>query len=206
MDSTSSNRRDELARYVPAIVVAVVAAVAVPLGVTRGAPTVVLWLAFSVLAGAVLLFWESVRLLLDPTAPGDGTAEGTESGVPAELETRKRAALRALRDIEYERAIQRLSEEDYRTLEQKYRAEARAAMRAIDEGLAAWLPRADALLAEAEAGAPNGEVAPPTADTAQPAEPATVTGRACPKCNARNDADAVFCKKCGARVAEGTDA
>ena len=197
MDSTSKLRRDELARYVPAIGLVVIVAVAVPLGIVRGLPGVVLWLAFGVLSGAVLLFWEAARIVLDPTAPGDATAEGTEHGVPAELETRKRAALRALRDIEYERAIQRLSEEDYKVLEARYRAEARAAMRAIDDGVSAWMGKAEELMAKAERKADKG-----SAPVAKSKTTTTIEAGVCPKCATRNDADATFCKRCGVRVSD----
>ncbi len=211
MDSTNDTKgadaeRDDLARYVPWIIAGGVLVVSVTLGLLRGAPAVVLWLAFVALASAVLFFWETLRVVFDPNAPGDEAAIGDEEGLPAELETRKRAALRALRDLEFERAIHRLSEEDYKALEQKYRAEARAAMRALDADLGDWLTRADAMLAKVEAPTaakteapveapkPTSEATPPVADTAK---------AACPKCETANDTDAVFCKKCGTKLAAG---
>lgn len=139
-------RREQMIRRVPYIIALAMLVGAVVMGVLRGAPAVVLWLAFAMLSGAALLFWETLKVVLDPTAPGDDTAEGDEEGVPAELEARKKAALRALRDIEFERAIQRLSEEDYKGLEKKYRAEARSAMAAIEVGVGPWLKKAEALL------------------------------------------------------------
>jgi hypothetical protein len=205
--------RDEFARHVPLVAGAVVLVVAVPLGVVRGAPSVVLWVAFALLAAAVLLFWEALRTALDPAAPGDD-ADLDEEGVPTDLEAVKKAALKGLKDIEFERSIGRLSEEDHKELEQKYRAEARAAMRAIDEGLGQWLPRAEALLDEVAGGAvapvekpaatPEKEPQEESPKEAVVAEAKTV---ACPKCETANDTDAVFCKKCGTRVAaEVTDA
>lgn len=193
--------RDELARYVPWIGAAVVLAVAIPVGILRGAPAVVLWLAFTALASAVLLFWEAMRTALDPTSAGDAT-DTDDEGVPAELETRKRAALQALRDIEFERSIGRLSEDDFKALEVKYRDEARAAMRAIDEGLGPWLARAEAMLktVEAPVDAPTAR-AEAEAEVEAAAAPAPKREVVCAKCEATNDDDAVFCKKCGTRVA-----
>ena len=211
MDSTNDTKgadaeRDDLARYVPWIIAGGVLAVSVTLGLLRGAPAVVLWLAFVALASAVLFFWETLRVVFDPNAPGDEAAIGDEEGLPVELEARNRAALRALRDLEFERAIHRLSEEDYKALEQKYRAEARAAMRAIDADLGDWLTRADAMLAKVEAPtAAKTETLPeapkPTSDDA-PAVSDTAKA-ACPKCETANDTDAVFCKKCGTKLAAG---
>jgi hypothetical protein len=208
--------RDEFARYIPLAAAAVVVGLAVPLGLLRGAPTVVLWVAFALLAAAVLLFWEALRVALDPAAPGDD-ADLDEEGVPSDLEARKRAALKALRDIEFERSIGRLSEDDHKELEAKYRAEARDAMRAIDEGLGPWLARAEAMLDGAAKGDAPAEkpvdapaaAAPTVSLEKKPAAdaPAAKAGVACPKCEVANDGDAVFCKKCGTRLApESADA
>src|SRR5262249_54612330 len=65
------------------------------------------------------------------------------------------AALRAIKDIEFEHSIHRLSDEDYAALREKYRAEARAAMEAMDQGLGQYLSRAEQLIARAP-----GEAAP----------------------------------------------
>ncbi len=196
MTTDKTDARDELARYVPWIAGAIAVTVAVPVGLTRGAPSVALWFAFVALASAVLLFWEALRTALDPAAPGDEDATDDE-GAPAELEARKKAALQALRDIDFERSIGRLSDEDHAALEKKYRDEARAAMKAIDEGLGPWLKRADEMLARAE----KGVVAKAEVKTEEKIE-AKADAHACPKCETVNDADAVFCKKCGTRVAE----
>ena len=197
------------------IPVAVVALVAVPIGLVKGAPAVVLWFGFSMFTGAVLLFWETLRLVLDPTRSGDA-AEGEDDGAAlGALEERKRAAVQALRDLEFERSIGRLGEEDHRALEARYREEARAAMRAIDEGIGPWRARAEAMLAEAEAAelAATTEAAKTDAaktdaaktETKAAAAPSAEAG--CPKCQTLNDEDAVFCKRCGHRLkAEVADA
>jgi len=187
------------------IPVAVVAVVAVPIGLAKGAPAVVLWFGFSMFSGAVLLFWETLRLVLDPTRSGDATEGDDDGAALGALEERKRAALQALRDLEFERSIGRIGEEDHRALEARYREEARAAMRAIDEGIGPWRSRAEAMLAEAEA-AELGEK-PDAAKAETKAEAALVAEAGCPKCQTLNDEDAVFCKRCGHRLkAEVADA
>lgn len=216
METTDrSEGRDELARYVPAVGAAVVLVVAVPLGILRGAPTVVLWIAFALLASAVIVFWEALRTVLDPTAPGD-EVDTDDEGVPAELEARKKAALQALRDIEFERSIGRLSDEDFKGLEKKYRDEARAAMRAIDEGLGPWMDRAEKLLdaagepeakAETKSDKKSKSKAEKRADEKAETKTEAKSEVRCAKCETANDSDAVFCKKCGTRMAaESADA
>lgn len=190
------------------IPVVVVALVAVPIGLVKGAPAVVLWFGFSMFCGAVLLFWETLRLVLDPSRSGDA-AEGEDDGAAlGALEERKRAAVQALRDLEFERSIGRIGEEDHRALEARYREEARAAMRAIDEGIGPWRSRAEAMLAEAAELGEKTEAA--KADAAKTETKATAAPSAeagCPKCQTLNDEDAVFCKRCGHRLkAEVADA
>lgn len=137
--------RDELvAKNLPLIAV-----VAVALGVTVvrlrfGWPAVLLWLAFCALSGAILLFWESLRAALDPEARGDDNDLDLRAQAQAELEERKRAALRALRDVREEHALGKLSDDDFRDLEARYRAEARAVLQKLDDLLGDHLARAEA--------------------------------------------------------------
>jgi len=187
---------------------------ALGLGVLRGLPSAVLWLAFSALSGAVVLFWETLRLVLDPLAPGDAHEDDEESATRG-LSARKRSALRALKELEFERSLGRISEEDFQGLSTQYRTEARAAMQALDDDLGTWRSEAAALLERAEAAPETTatETAPETTPEAAPKTVAAETAateavtRACPKCSTVNDTDAVFCKKCGTRmVPEGDEA
>ncbi len=199
-----SDALDRANKHVALLALAAVVLVAIPIGLLKGAPAVVLWIGFALLAGAVLLFWETLRLLLDPSQPGDA-AEGDDDGAAlGALEERKRAAMQALRDLDFERSIGRLGEEDHKALEARYREEARAAMRAIDEGIGPWRARAEAMLAAAEAAEP---AEPAVAEAAVVAAPKAASAGACPKCETVNDNDAVFCKRCGHRMkAEVADA
>jgi ribosomal protein L40E len=226
----STSDRNRTSAYVPLAAAAVLLGGAAVVWARFGAPAVVLWLAFAALAGAILLFWESLRAAIDPGAPGDEGEAGGPADPLAELDARKRAALRALKDLEFERSIHRLSDEDYAALSEKYRAEARAAMEAMDRGLGAYLARAEELFAraarcevvgedpEAEARPRKNrrkaqgasatatdagvEAAVREAVTESAADESTAARRVCAACGTANDADAVFCKKCGARVGE----
>lgn len=201
-----SDAQEMAARHVALIALATVVVVAVPIGLVKGAPAVALWLAFALLSGAVLLFWETLRLVLDPAQPGDADDGDDDGAALADLDARKRAALQALRDLEFERSIGRIGEEDHKALEARYREEARAAMRAIDEGIGPWRARADAMLAAAAGGAEATDTetavdVPAEASTGPVTDAAPVTvGVDCPKCATANDDDAVFCKRCGERL------
>ena len=142
-------RESPLVRYTPAIAIGVLLLGATVVAMRFGAPAVVLWFAFAALAGGILLFWESLRAVLDPNAPGDEIAVEGRDRNPSDLEDRKQAALQALRDIEFEHSIRRISDQDYAALKEQYRAEARAAMEAMDKGLGPYLARAEELMARA---------------------------------------------------------
>jgi hypothetical protein len=62
--------------------------------------------------------------------------EALGMGAPSKAEEEKRAVLRALKDLEYERGVGKISPEDYAELSAKYRAEAKRLIQALDETLA----------------------------------------------------------------------
>jgi hypothetical protein len=95
-------------------------------------------LAFLVLAAGVLtlviaLMWSSVQSLTGGASIGFEEALGM--GAPSKVEEEKRAVLRALKDLEYERGVGKISPEDYAELSAKYRAEAKRLIQSVDEAL-----------------------------------------------------------------------
>lgn len=154
--------------------------------------------AIAILAVVGFLF-RTVQNIASP--PVDDEAEEI---APTQAEDAKRAALKALRDLEWERGIGNVTQEDYEKLLEKYRAEAKRAMRVVDEERKESRARAEKLVAQQlaafgpkktddEEGDENtGDE--PSNEAAASKEP---TSRECPKCSTANDADAVFCKKCG---------
>lgn len=206
--------RDELiAKNLPWIAAVVVALGATVVRIRFGWPAVILWLAFCALSGSILLFWESLRSALDPEAAGDDNDLDHRALAQSELEERKRAALRALRDVKQEHSIGKLSDDDAKDLENRYRTELRAVMQELDDLLGDHLGRAesefDRIAAEtAGTAATPVEDKPAAADSAR-AEPSksepsksesSAEDRAeCPSCKTINDRDARFCKSCGTR-------
>jgi hypothetical protein len=206
-------------------------------GVQQGAAAVVLVLCAGALVSVIALFWSSIRTLVGET-PLSG-ADAYALGAPRAEEEQKRAVLRALKDLEFERSVGKISEEDYKALVAKYRAEAKRLLRTLEEGAEPRRQKAADLvterlylegLAEAppdpyrgadpvakapknknkkkkgkldkpkaavkvEASAAKAEaLAAPAKESGDAAKPA------CFSCGTRNDADAAFCKKCGARL------
>jgi hypothetical protein len=106
---------------------------AVVAGFMSGPPLLLLVLAAGVLALIVTLLWSSVQSLTGGAALGFEEALGM--GARSRVEEEKRAVLRALKDLEYERSVGKISPEDYAELSAKYRAEAKRLMQSLDEAL-----------------------------------------------------------------------
>jgi hypothetical protein len=115
-------------------------------GQLYGPPGVVLVLAGSALVAVIALFWQSLRTLLGET-PLSG-ADAYALGAPRTEEEQKRNVLRALKDLEFERAVGKISDDDYKQLVTHYRKEAKRLLRTIDEQNAPQRARAAQLADE----------------------------------------------------------
>lgn len=132
-------------------------------------------LAFLVLAGGVLvlvitLLWVSVQSLTGGAALGFEEALGM--GAPSKVEEEKRAVLRALKDLEYERGVGKISPEDYAELSAKYRAHAKRLMQTVDDALAPARSEVERVLerrlAREGLESPKAEAAPASAPQPEP--------------------------------------
>lgn len=171
----------------------------------RGLGMGLLVLAGGLLLLAVALIWSSVQSL---TGEAPLTLdEALSLAAPRAEEEQKRAVLRALKDLEYERSVGKISEEDYVELSARYREQAKLLLRTLDAELAPTRQRVERLLEKrlARAGAP-GKTEPepaPAADAEVDEAPArTGPTRRCGDCSVRNELDAQFCKACGKPLAE----
>ena len=129
--------------------------------------------------------------LLVPSAgrrAGGATAPQVEFEDITESASPKVQALLALKEIEFDRATGKLSDEDYEQLKAKYAAVALDAMRAEEA---------------VEAGpAPQGAVADAAEELVRLAAEGALT--VCPNCGPRPEADAAFCSDCGRALAKQT--
>jgi len=180
--------------------------VALGVGALYGAGTAILILAGGVLLGVVAIMWASVR-----TLSGDSPItleEAIAMGAQRAAEEQKRAVLQALKDLEYERSVGKIAETDYEELLHRYRADAKRLLRAVDEDLAPLRAKAAAYVAAhlgqeapAKPVTPNGDPKreSPSTESKTAKKPTTSP---CPSCQVDNDDDALFCKKCGTKLAE----
>ena len=143
--------------------IALILPVAIVVGLLQGAQAVLLLLIALSLIAVISLFWSSLRTLLGET-PLSG-ADAYAIAAPRAEEEQKQAILRALKDLEFERSVGKISDEDYAALVAKYRGEAKRLLRVIEEEARPRRERVEWLVQKrlAEAGlAPKPEIAPPT--------------------------------------------
>lgn len=175
-------------------------------GATAGLGPALLILAGGMLLGAVLLLWSSLGRLTGESPLTLEEAVGL--GAPSPEEERKRSILRALKDLEFERSVGKISEEDFAELSTRYRTEAKALLRSLEAELAPRREKAEAKLRarlekEGIGEAPHASDSSGDAPTETPrsADPAAAPGRpSCSSCQTANDPDARFCKRCGATL------
>jgi hypothetical protein len=155
----------------------------------------------------LLALWQSLRGLLAHVQDGPARAPAA-SAARAALQHEKDELLAAIRELRFEHELGKVSAADFARLEQRYRTRARDVLRELDEQIAPHRARAAQLLEQALASGAAAEVAASQAATREPG--AAATGAAapvsahraasCAQCGTENDADALFCKKCGRRM------
>ena len=140
-------------------------------------------LAGFLLAAGVVFF--VLKPILRPDEAGNGirdTGNEDEGEDPDDDLSPRAVALRALKEIEFDRATGKLSDGDYEGLKRKYTTEALAALRAE--------------AATREGPAPAAQRAPAVAGPSHVAAAAP----ACPTHGLRPESNAQFCSECGRRL------
>jgi hypothetical protein len=109
------------------------------------------------------------------------------------LEREKMLTMRALKDLEFDRSMGKMSQADFDEMSARLRARAMGLIKQLDDDGSGYRS-----LIERELSARVAAPAP-----APPASEATAPGYCA--CGTSNDADAIFCKRCGARLAPADD-
>lgn len=194
---------------------------AIVAGTVFGLSVTLLLLAFLALLLVIMLLQRSlVNLQADDHV---SLEEALTLAAPIAEEEQKRAVLRALKDLEYERSVGKISEDDYAELSARYRAEAKRLIQSVDDELREERAKVEESLTKRQArkggkgerhgGPKEHKSATPEAEpvsktssklrsgasskAATEGETESETKRSCPKCQRENDLDALFCKSCG---------
>jgi len=145
--------------------------------------------------------------------PSEQTIQVATDRRRRELEREKGLILKAIKELEFDHQMGKISDADYTEAHATYRARAVRVMQQLDAGAGSYREIIERELEERITS--KGEAARPVAAVPAPAPaPAPVpvpASEAAPArapepvpaecaCGVRNDPDAVFCKKCGTRL------
>jgi hypothetical protein len=146
----------------------------------------------TLLMGSVVLVGIAALLAVRPlVSPAEDRTPMVGERTRAALEREKLLALRAIKELEFDKAMGKLSDDDFREMAGRLRSRASRLIRQLDAG-AGYRSRIEQDVAKR-----LGEAAP---DESVDAERRTGGVRRCAACSTSNDVDARFCKGCGARL------
>ena len=132
---------------------------------------------------AALVGMATLRALRPLVSPEDDRTAMIGQRTRAALEREKTLALRSIKELEFDRAMGRLSDADWQEMSTRLRARAARLMKQLDAG-ADYRARVEQDLAK--------RIGEKTVTAS--------TERACAACATVNDIDAKFCKNCGAKL------
>ncbi len=118
----------------------------------------------------------------------------------ATFEREKQLVLRTIKELEFDRAMGKVSAQDFDEMVGRLRARAIALMKQLDQEGGGYRDLIERELLARIGPAPARPVSGPRADVAEATPTASGT---CPACRTANDADARFCKQCGAPLTGG---
>jgi hypothetical protein len=163
-------------------------------------PTAVILL--GVLMGtAALVGYAALRALRPLVLPEEDRTVMVGQRTRVALEREKLLTLRSIKELEFDRAMGRLSDEDWNEMSGRLRSRVARLMRQLDAG-AGYRDQIEKDLAkriEGDARRAPSRAEPTSSEDEQSAMASAE--RVCASCDTVNDTDAKFCKQCGAALA-----
>lgn len=164
-------------------VLAALACATVATFIARGQGIAAVVLLSVLMASTALVGIAALRALGPLVSPQDDRTSMIGHRTRAALEREKMLALRSIKELEFDRAMGKLSDADWREMSGRLRARAGRLIRQLDAGTG-YREQIERDLVKRIGQAP---VSP-------------ATSRACGACSTANDLDARFCKNCGNKL------
>jgi hypothetical protein len=158
----------------------------------RGQGVVAVILLSALMAAAALVGIAALRTVRPLVAGDDDRTVLIGRRVRAALEREKMLALRAIKELEFDRAMGKLSEEDWKEMSGRLRARAAGLMRQLDAAVGYREQIERDLAARLKPSRSRDAVDTRSAKA--------LAERTCASCATVNDPDAKFCKACGQRL------
>jgi hypothetical protein len=170
--------------------------------VSRGQPPAgIVLLSLTILTAAVvgIAAW---RTLAPFTGWGHAVGPQVVGGrTRAALEREKALVLRSIKELEFDRAMGKVSDKDFTEMSGRLRLRAAGLLRQLDAG-SAYRAQIEKEI-ERRIGAAPASKAPASVTPATTAAASRAYAVACASCGQDNDVDARFCKHCGTRLEGG---
>jgi hypothetical protein len=178
--------------------------------IARGQGPAAIILLSILMATAALVGYAALRMLRPLVSPEDDRTAMIGQRTRVALEREKMLSLRSIKELEFDRAMGRLSDEDWKEMSGRLRVRAARLIRQLDAGvgyraqiereLAKRLGDSAARLkpARSEDEDPPARLTPSRYENGADARSAKASAeRRCAACDTENDTDARFCKSCG---------
>ena len=165
--------------------------------IVRGQGVIPVVLLGVLMASTALVGIAALRTVRPLVSPEDDRTSMIGHRTRAALEREKMLALRSIKELEFDRAMGKLSDADWQEMSGRLRARAGRLMRQLDAGTGyrEQIERDLAKRLGEAAPGPQDPVHVRRADPVGPPIPPT-----CASCATANDLDARFCKNCGQRL------
>jgi hypothetical protein len=138
---------------------------------------------------AAMAFYQTLSPLVGTEEAPAGQA--LEGRARLALEREKTLVLRSIKELEFDRAMGKIAEPDFLDMVARLKVRAVGLMKQLDQEAPEWRVEIERELERRLAA--RGVSAPPP-------RPVAAGAAACAACGTANDADARFCKACGARL------
>ena len=156
---------------------------------------------------AALVGLGALRALRPLVSAEDDRTQMIGQRTRAALEREKMLALRSIKELEFDRAMGKLSDADWQEMSGRLRARAARLMRQLDAG-AGYRERIERDLAKRLEKSVDARLKPSRSNEQDAHTPANAeewsakasADRVCAACETANDTDARFCKACGAKL------
>jgi len=159
---------------------------------------VLLVLAIGSAAGVGLALYRALSPLASPDFAEQIETVGGRTRAAVERE--KTLVLRAIKELEFDRAMSKVSDEDFREMGQRLRAQALTLMHQLDVDMPGYRAEIEKELAQrlgVDLATQHDNTDDDAGGDARTGGSRAAAGRACGACGTDNDIDARFCKGCG---------
>jgi hypothetical protein len=165
------------------VLAALVCATAVTV-VVRGQGITVVVLLTVIMAAVALVGIAALRAVRPLVSPQEDRTVMVGERTRVALEREKLLTLRSIKELEFDRAMGKLSDADWHEMSGRLRARAAGLMKQLDAG-AGYREQIERDLAKR---------------LAEPAAAPSARGHFCTECGTKNEGDAKFCKNCGHKL------